>query len=152
MSRKPRKRKTPDRSLSQSTQHEIQPPPQQVQAVLRHSSFKGPLPLPSIMAGYDRVVPGAAERILRMAEESVTFQQKIAMAALSALSSDTRRGQWFAFLIATLALITGGVAVLVGHPFAGATIVSTTLAGGVGTFVFIRRKGETPTPLDHENV
>ncbi|MEO5327766.1 MAG: DUF2335 domain-containing protein [Magnetococcus sp. THC-1_WYH] len=79
---------------------------------MRHSRFEGPLPPPSVMEGYNQVIPGAAERILHMTEESAAFQQKISMAALSAQSSDTRRGQWFAFLVALRALTTGGVAIL----------------------------------------
>lgn len=119
---------------------------------MRHSRFEGPLPPPSIMEGYDKVIPGAAERILHMAEESAAFQQKISMAALSAQSGDTRRGQWFAFLVALSALTTGGVAILTGNPVAGTAIISTTLAGGVGTFVFVRRKSETSPTSDHEQI
>ncbi|MBF0131401.1 MAG: DUF2335 domain-containing protein [Magnetococcales bacterium] len=152
MNKRQHRKRTPDRDLSQSDRHITRSPSPQVQAVVHHSRFEGPLPHPLIMEGYDKVIPGAAERILHMAEESVAFQQKISMAALSAQSNDTRRGQWFAFLVALCALITGGVAILTGNPVAGATIISTTLAGGVGTFVFVRRKSETSPTSDHEHL
>jgi uncharacterized membrane protein len=34
------------------------------------ASFQGPLPPPSILRGYDEITPGAAERIIAMAERS----------------------------------------------------------------------------------
>lgn len=37
----------------------------------------GPLPHPEIMKGYDMVVPGAAERILKMAETQSEHRQSI---------------------------------------------------------------------------
>lgn len=67
----------------------------QLHAVV-HQSFEGPLPSPAALEGYEGVVPGAAERILRMAEESAEHQRTITTAALSAQTGDVRRGQWFA--------------------------------------------------------
>jgi uncharacterized membrane protein len=108
---------------------------------IRHQKFEGPLPPPSILEGYDRVLPGAAERIMQMTEKSLNHQQEINYAALTAASREGRAGQWFAFIIALSALVTGAFAIFSGHPVAGATIVSTTLAGGVGTFI-ISKRGE----------
>jgi len=41
------------------------------QVSLIRQEFAGPLPHPSVLAGYDDVVPGSAERILRMAEKQL---------------------------------------------------------------------------------
>ena len=40
-------------------------------------SFSGPLPHPDIMKGYDDIVPGAAERILKMAENQQNHRFKL---------------------------------------------------------------------------
>ncbi len=104
------------------------------------------------MEKYNLIIPGAAERILCMAEESLKYQQTITTAAISAQSADIRRGQWFAFLIAAGALGVGVVAILNGSPRTGAIIICTALAGGVGTFILSRRSGQTPAPSDNDPV
>ncbi|HIJ83208.1 MAG: hypothetical protein HW380_2423 [Magnetococcales bacterium] len=146
MSRRRQRAKSPDQSLANVAKRDVQQVPQrEFRAVIR--SFQGPLPPPAILEGYEGIVPGSAERILIMAEKSAEFQREITTAALAAESNDTRRGQWFAFLIATGALIAGGVAVLTGNPEAGAAIISVVLAGGIGTFILSRKKNDAlPEP------
>ena len=46
----------------------------------------GPLPIPEEFAHYDRVVPGAAERILRMAESELQHRHEVEKSAI--VSSD----------------------------------------------------------------
>jgi uncharacterized membrane protein len=41
------------------------------------SSFSGPLPRPEDLAKYNEIVPGAAERILSMAEKEMQHRQEI---------------------------------------------------------------------------
>ncbi len=41
-----------------------------------------PLPLPQLLEGYERIVPGSAERILKMAEEQQTHRQRLERQAL----------------------------------------------------------------------
>ena len=43
--------------------------------------------------GYDPIVPGAAERILAMAEADAKHQREIELAALQAADHEVRRGQ-----------------------------------------------------------
>ena len=66
--------------------------------------FHGPLPAPSVLEGYEHIVSGAAERIIAMAEADAKYEREIAFAALNAEESSTRRGQWFAFIVAIFAL------------------------------------------------
>lgn len=40
-------------------------------------TFSGPLPPPQILAGYESVIPGAADRILSMAEEQGRHRRKL---------------------------------------------------------------------------
>lgn len=51
--------------------------------VIQHQSFSGPLPRPEDFAEYDRVLPGAADRILKMAENQATHRQGLERRALS---------------------------------------------------------------------
>lgn len=54
--------------------------------------YPGPLPHPSILSGYDQIVPGAAERIIQMAERDQQHKIDISNAALHAQHKDTRLG------------------------------------------------------------
>lgn len=44
--------------------------------------FSGPLPAPDVPRGYDELLPGAAERIIRMAEKEQTHTHEAGLLAL----------------------------------------------------------------------
>jgi uncharacterized membrane protein len=77
---------------------------------IEESSFSGPIPPPAILEEYDRIIPGAAERILRMAEADAQFQRDITLSALGAEAAEVKRGQILGFLIGTFALLIATVA------------------------------------------
>lgn len=52
-------------------------------AHLTQQQFSGPVPHPQILQGYDQIIPGAAERILRMAEEDAEHQREIEKTAIT---------------------------------------------------------------------
>jgi uncharacterized membrane protein len=49
----------------------------QIQAVSQQISYSGPLPTASEFAGYDKTLPGAAERLLVMTEKQAEHRQKM---------------------------------------------------------------------------
>ena len=108
---------------------------------------QGPIPSSEELFRYNQVLPGAADRILSMAErnqqrrhdsEAVADKSNRIMADANARAVDanirssdaaiveTRRGQWMAFTIALLFLLAA-----VGLALAGKEIVSSVLGGGV---------------------
>lgn len=62
----------------------------------RSQSYQGPLPPPQMMAGYEEVLPGLADRIMAMAEETSAHIRKV-----------RERGQWFSLWISTLVIVVG---------------------------------------------
>lgn len=112
-------------------------------AKFEQASFSGPMPPPAVLEGYERVIPGAAERILLMAESDTRHQQEIEFAALMAAEGEVKRGQWFAFSIGVLALISSMVALHLGSPAVAGVIGGTTVVGLVSVFVvgrFVKQK------------
>jgi uncharacterized membrane protein len=106
------------------------------------SSFAGPLPAPEILGGYEEVLPGLADRVVRMAEKEQHFRHEsgrevgrsIEMAARSNESARTR-GQWFGLVVA-LAGISGAVALGVADKQTAASVLGgTTLLSLVSTFI-----------------
>lgn len=100
--------------------------------------FAGPLPTPALLAGYEQIVPGAAERLLAMAEAEAKHQREIEFAALRAEESSVRRGQWLGFGIALFALSTSIVALYLGSPWVAGIVGGATVVGLVSAFVIGR--------------
>ncbi len=112
------------------------------------SRFAGPLPPPEALAGYEEVCPGAALRIIQMAEEEGRSRRALEAKAVDAQVEGMRRqffearlGQVFAFLIATLFLGCGTYVATLGQPWAGALFGGIGLGSIVTTFVVGRARG-----------
>lgn len=91
-----------------------------VQKSLRRSqSWKGPLPPPAALAAYERVLPGAADRVFQLAERSMGIKEAREAIIQTAVSGEVevqtttanadrdalRRGQWMASSISALVSI-----------------------------------------------
>lgn len=104
-------------------------------AQFQQSTFSGPVPHPSILEGYERLVHGAAERILVMAESDAKHQQEIEFAALRAAEAEIKRGQIFGFVIGLTALGASMLALAMGSPAVAGVIGGTTVVGLVSVFI-----------------
>ena len=100
--------------------------------------FAGPLPPPQLFEGYERVCPGAADRILTMAElqtRSRVEQENKVIAEDTRLS---RHGQVYAFVLGLSAIIGGVVLGVVGQPVLGGTLI--TIFGGTLCIAFLKSR------------
>ena len=106
-------------------------------AVTSQLSYQsGPIPSPETLAGYNAIVPGAAERILAMAERQSAHRMGLES---NVIQGDLRRasaGLWLGGLVAVFAMATAGFMAWAGHPVSGTIIGGGTLASLVGTFVY----------------
>lgn len=108
------------------------------------SSFSGPLPHPDLLKGYEECTLGAAERIIKMAEEQAAHRQRI---EASVVTGDIWRANWGMFLSFTICLasIAGGVYVVsAGQPYAGAGIAAapTGVVGAIYAWGQFQRRAE----------
>ena len=101
--------------------------------------ISGPLPTPDILLGYDEVLPGAAERIMRMAEKEQASAREVEGIAVRAATADNRRGQIFGFLVALAAFGTASFLGYLGHEIAAAIVGGGTVVALVTVFVTGRR-------------
>ena len=101
--------------------------------------ISGPLPTPDILLGYDEVLPGAAERIMRMAEQEQANALEIGGTSVRAAAADNRRGQIFGFLVALAAFGTASWLGYLGHETAAAIVGGGTVVALVTVFVTGRR-------------
>ena len=132
-----------------------------VKVSIQHSeqSFQGPIPPPVALEGYERVVPGAAERILRMAEQEALHRQALeveamranagagqrqldlAQAQLKAVYASDKLGQWLGFAV-SMACLAGGIYLgATGQPWLGGVLVTLPIAGVIRA---LREQGPRP--------
>lgn len=98
-------------------------------------SYSGPIPAPVDLEYYNQVVPGAAERIIVMAEKEQSFRHSISQSTTTKTLEERRIGQIFGGLIAFMGLAVAVYALKLGHPVAASVIGGATLLGIVTVFV-----------------
>lgn len=93
--------------------------PQQLLTVQKQELFQGPIPHPDLLKKYDEVVLGAAERILRLAEEEQQHRHEMDLndadnnkkllqlseSEISSISEFRKRGQLFGFVICVICVL-----------------------------------------------
>lgn len=100
----------------------------------------GPLPAPQVLLQYNQIVPGAADRIIAMAEQQASHRQKLEQIVVKSGTRDSLLGLIFGLIIG-LATEAGAVlCILNGHQGGGATLGISGLAGLVGVFVYGSRQ------------
>ena len=118
--------------------------------MLVEASWTGPLPPPQALQQYDEILPGAADRIFRMAEERHRHQieqEKAAIALendallsvdknIAAEHSRSKLGLVFAFVIALAGIGTGAWLTAIGKAGFGMAFVLGPLVGLAAVFVY----------------
>ncbi|WP_291648957.1 DUF2335 domain-containing protein [Clostridium sp.] len=75
---------------------------------VRSESFSGPIPHPKILNDYDMICPGAADRIIKMAENQMDHRHSMEGSFLRAHSRNSFLGIVFAFALG-LVITVGGI-------------------------------------------
>lgn len=97
--------------------------------IIRQESFAGPIPPPQVLKGYEDILPGSADRILKMAENQQQHRIEIEKKAISSQSENSKRGQIFAFIVFILCSFIGlAFAYFDMKTFAGIFLTGTMLA------------------------
>jgi len=109
-------------------------------------AFEGPIPPPATLEAYERLVPGAAERILGMAERQATHRQSLEKIVVQAGSRDSLCGIIVASIIAICAFSWSAYALSIGQTGEAVKGIIATIFGFVGTFIY----GKRSTRLERE--
>ena len=99
---------------------------------LEHS---GPLPHPEILGGYEKVLPGSADRVFKMAEKQQDHRISIENKLVNAENQRGFAGLIFGFLIATCGLAGSVYLGSNGNTAASGILSGGTLASLVAVFV-----------------
>jgi uncharacterized membrane protein len=106
--------------------------------------FSGPIPPPNLLKKYDEIVPGAAERILSMAERQSEHRIYLEKFVVKSDSKRADSGLVAGLVVALTALIIAGILIYTGHDVAGTIVGSLDLVALVGVFVYgsLNRRAE----------
>ena len=109
----------------------------------RRVTVVGPLPLPAILAQYEQVCSGAADRIISMAERQSAHRQQLENAVISANCDSQRRGPVFGFILASMVIVIGGLLVWNDKDLAGLAALLGALAAIVIPFLVSKRRQQS---------
>ncbi len=118
-------------------------------AVIAHSTtaFSGPIPPPDLLMKYDLLLPGAAERIIAMAEKESAHRKEMERIALNADIKienrdydEARWGQILGFLFGLFTVYFGAITAMSGAEWAGGFIGTGGLASIVIAFISGRKR------------
>ena len=100
--------------------------PKQVVTTSFSESFAGPLPPPSLLSGYEDACAGAADRIIRVAEQEAEHRRaletaivKSGIAEIEKQFNESKRGQICAVVITLVAIAAGTYLAMNGHELSG---------------------------------
>ena len=135
-----RRRRTPParkNSTQEPTQaaRPVRPEEQSVTTRITESSYSGPLPPSTELEAYDRVLPGAAERIISMAERFAAHTQHLEAEAMRQERSAQRWGRNVAAMVVLAILGTCIYALHRGHEEFATTLGSWTIVALAAVFV-----------------
>lgn len=104
--------------------------------------FSGPIPPASELLKYEQVLPGAAERIMSMAERQSIHRQKMEDKMLDANIKSEKRGQFFGFTIFITVMLFGFVLLIFDKKIEGLVSILVSIASVIGLFIYSREDGK----------
>ena len=110
---------------------------------MRIEHYSGSIPHPSIVARWESVVPGSADRILSLSEEHQSHRMDMERTMFGEFIQREKLGMWFYFIIALVMMVGGIIVILAGYSTAGLVALAAPVATIAGTFIFsYRRSGK----------
>lgn len=98
--------------------------------------FSGPMPHPKHLREYEVVLPGAAERILSMAERNLNHNMAGNKSMLDAEIEDRKRGMRYGAGLFALLIICGFVSLFVTtNPVVPGLFLGSAVIGGITAFI-----------------
>jgi uncharacterized membrane protein len=111
------------------------PAPPRIMALSASAEFSGPIPHPALLAGYEKALPGAADRILGMAERQAAHRQELERDVVHANIASEKRGAYCGLTVALTGFVLAG---FLGYSGQGVAAITAALAPVVGlTTAFI---------------
>ena len=113
-----------------------------ITTVIYSERFQGPIAHPRHLREYENILPGAADRIIGMAEAQQQHQITMDRSVVQHEYSDRRVGMIIGALLFAALILCGLVLALRGNDLAAGLFLTTAAIGGVGLFVNGRKSDD----------
>ncbi|MBN1806837.1 MAG: DUF2335 domain-containing protein [Sedimentisphaerales bacterium] len=120
---------------------------QESKATIEQRYFAGPLPHPDILDKYNAILPGAADRIITMAEKQAEHRQNIERRQQTSETVLSFTGQLCALLFVLTTVIGASYCILRGQPWGGVGLGATGIVSIVYAFIRGHRQKEESSDL-----
>ena len=104
--------------------------------------FSGPLPHPALMAKYEKILPGSADRIIASAESQMQHRQSLEAAVVHANNKRESWGLVFSGTIALVIAVGSLVLIYTGKSLEGLTTIIGETVILVGVFLRAQKRGQ----------
>jgi len=108
----------------------------QKSTLVKAQHYEGPIPPPEMLEKYNQIVSGAADRILKMAEEQASHRQYLEKQVIKSDIRNSVFGIISALIISLTTLFIAFSAIKLNQQFAGAIISTLGISGLVTTFIY----------------
>jgi uncharacterized membrane protein len=108
----------------------------QKSTLVQAQHYEGPIPPPEMLEKYNQIVSGAADRILKMAEEQASHRQYLEKQVIKSDIRNSVFGIISALIISLATLFIAFSAIKLNQQFAGAIISTLGISGLVTTFIY----------------
>lgn len=112
----------------------------QVITHIQGSVFQGPLPPPETLQGYENILPGAADRIIMMAEKNQAHRHSLEARVIPAGIISERIAQASGFVLYLTSLIIGAYLIINDKEVAGLIEMMGTTAAFVGLYFHAQKE------------
>ena len=114
---------------------------QRVVASVEH--FSGPIPPPSLIAEYEKMIPGFGEKLLNLTIEQSRFRMSLEDRMINNNSRKEARAQWFSFILFFVTVLGGIYIISIGKSAVGLSTLVAGLGTALGIFFFGKDKART---------
>lgn len=108
------------------------------QEIAYHRS--APLPFPAELEQYEKILPGAAERIFLQFENQAHHRQDLEKKVIDSDCKSARMGLHYGLAIGIVTILCGTFAIIMGQPVSGSLLGTGGLISLVGVFVYGSRQ------------
>ncbi|MCK4395914.1 DUF2335 domain-containing protein [candidate division WOR-3 bacterium] len=119
---------------------------------LKRFFFSGPLPPPELFKKYEEILPGSAERILKMAENQSTHRQELEKRVVFSSTRNETLGVIFAFIIFMIAVGLGTLLIYNNKDVEGLVTIVFTVLGGIGVFIYGKKRQREELKSKRESI
>ncbi|WP_368227246.1 DUF2335 domain-containing protein [Aeromonas sp. R1-1] len=137
-------REIPEPLLMQEVASRVEKEPSEniPRMVRQVSAFQGPLPPPAMLAQYEDICPGFADRIVSLTERQQGHRIDIESRSVTASIWNERLGQIFAFIICMFTLVSSVWLISKDFTWSGSLLAGGTMTGLAYIFITGRKQNE----------